>query len=167
MRSRPIGVFMNRNVLLFCLIFSFSAHGAFKSMGETDVLLKVRNKLNEINERIKDHRVSIKTEAIKWPEFENFNHDLMVAVAHDPGTGKLADIPEELQPTFLSQKLRGSWVKLEESVFTLGNLIQSDQWAALKTDVDQFLQLRDQFLYQPARVICDLDVLRSVVVFDR
>lgn len=140
-------------VLLILSLTSLSAQAAFQEAGDPDVLIKVRNKLTEINDRIKDHRVSIKTESFKWPEFENFNQDLMLAVAHDPGAGKQTDIPQELQPVYLSQRLRTSWTKLEESVFTLGNLIHSEQWAALKTDMDQFLQLRDQFLYQPARAM--------------
>lgn len=133
------------------LLISTSSFAGIEKSAEEDVLYKVSTKLSQIENHLKNQRVDLSNVTFTWPEFDNFQKELMFVVAHDPGTQKLDEIPAELSPSHLTIKLKETWSKLEESIFLMEGLDKQEVWLSLKTDVEEFFKLREEFLYQPAR----------------
>ena len=140
-----------KNLVYLSLFITSSSFARIDKFAEDDVLYKVSSKLTQIESHLKNQRVDLSNVTFSWPEFEQFQKDLMFVVAHDPGTQKLEEIPAELSPSHLTLKLKETWDKLEESVFLMEGLDQHEEWVTLKTDMEQFFKFRDEFLYQPAR----------------
>jgi len=133
--------------IAFCQI----AIAAAKQTGEEEVLVSVSAKLTEINQRLRDHRVFVSPAVIKWAELDKFQAEVVFTVAHDPYGFIDKDIPKELNPSFLTQKLKGSWAALESSALQIGEVAISPEWVTMKTAVGEFFELREKNYYQPAR----------------
>ena len=141
-----------KTLFLLSLITANFAHAGIKMTGEEDVLSNVESKLTRIEERLKDHRLFVSPAVFSWPELSEFKEEMMFAVAHDPaGSAAAKDVPEELMPTYLTQKLKVSFSKLEASVYQIGTLVKAEQWILFKAEAEQFFKYRDEFLYVPAR----------------
>lgn len=136
-------------------------YASYKKMGEEDVLFTVSKKLISIEQQLNSQSVLISPETLNWPEIEDFNRELMYAVAHDPNGSPAKDTPVELTSENLTERLKHSWMKLEESVFKIGTLSETTEWNAIKSDMDQFLTLRKDLYYQPARVMIKTGLLSS------
>lgn len=139
--------------LFFLLSFLIvnSAAAEIKITGEEDVLSNVESKLSQIEARLKDQRLFVAPAVFKWSELSDFKEEIMFAVAHDPSGSVLKETPEQLAPAHLTQKLKLSFEKLEESVYQIGTLVKSAEWISFKADVELFLKHREEFLYVPAR----------------
>ena len=133
------------------LILSQSSLAEIQQTGGDDILVDVSSKLSEINQRLKDQRVFVSSAVVKWPEFEQFQSNLIFAVAHDPHGYIDKNAPGELNPKYLTQKLKESWIELEVSASQLNNHTKSTVWINLKTQVEEFFKLREEGFYQPAR----------------
>jgi hypothetical protein len=140
-----------KSFFLLSLIMMNSAFAEIKNTGDEDVLSHVEIKLNQIEERLKDHRLFVSPAVFNWTELNEFKADLMFVVAHDPSGPAVKDTPDELSPSKLTQKLRVSFDKLEASAYEIGALVKSEEWTLFKTDVEQFFKYREEFMYVPAR----------------
>lgn len=153
--------------LFFLLSFLIvnTASAEIKITGDEDVLSNVESKLSQIEARLKDQRLFVAPAVFKWTELSDFREEIMFAVAHDPSGPVLKDTPEQLTPTHLTQKLKLSFEKLEESVYQISTLVKSAEWISFKADVELFLKHREEFLYVPARQMIRSGELTSK--FDR
>jgi hypothetical protein len=138
-------------VFFLSLVLSQSSSAAIQSTGGDDILVDVSSKLSEINQRLKDQRVFVSSAVVKWPEYEKFQSNLIFSVAHDPHGFIDNEVPSELNPKYLTQKLKESWIDLEVSASQLGEQTKSSAWIRLKAQVEEFFNLRDKAFYQPAR----------------
>jgi len=136
---------------LFAIMNLNSVHARLETTGPEDVLSKVAQKLTQVEKHLKDQRVYVNTATFEWRELNEFREEMMFVVAHDPVGAIPKETPAELHPTQLSIRLRLVLAKLEASAFQMGNLMQGEEWGAFKTDIEQFLTYRDEYLYVPAR----------------
>jgi hypothetical protein len=139
---------------IYCIVFTFFisfAHAEIEKNADGDVLFSVSSKLSQIQDHLKDHRVFISSAAVQWPELEVFKSELMYVVAHDPHGPLDKKLPNELSPLFMTQKLKSTWMILNESVLTIGDLSQSSDWFIFKQEIEKFFKLRDEYFYQAAR----------------
>jgi len=147
---------------VFSVLLTTTAMAEIRSSADEDVLALISKKLNQIDERLQDHRISVSPAKLEWKEWEQFKSDLIFAVAHDPhGPANKDQIPE-LAPAYLTQKLKQSWLALEVSVREIESLSSDPEWMQLQTEMSQFFNFRDQFLYQPAR-----SMVRSGLITDK
>lgn len=146
------------------LLLAGPAHTSVQKMGEEDVLYNVSKKLILIEERLKSQSVLVSPETINWPEMENFYRELMFVAAHDPQGAAVKDTPKELESEKLTEQLRSTWMKLEESVFKVGTLSESEEWRSLKTDIELFFTHREGQLYQPARAMIKTGSLSTKII---
>lgn len=145
---------MNLKILCCLSIFLLnSALARIEKYSDEDVLSQVSSKLSVIETHLKNQRVFVSNAVFTWSELDQFQKDLMFSVAHDPHGSTATDIPHELQPSYLTLKLKDSWTKLEASVLEIESLLKTEEWIGLKADVEQFFKLRDEFLFQPARMM--------------
>lgn len=136
--------------LISSLLIS-TAQAEIDMSGQEDALATVSQKLSQIEKHLKDQRIFVAPARFEWRELDEFRDELMFVVAHDPAGSVAKDTPQELMPSYLTQKLRVTFGRLEESVYQIGTLVKNEAWINLKTDMEQFLAQRDQFLYVPAR----------------
>lgn len=144
---------MNYKIFFLTSVLLTSAAQAKIEKGEEDVLSTVSQKLTQIEKQLKDQRIFVAPAVFEWAELRTFREDLMFTVAHDPMGPTTKEVPAELAPAYLTQKLKISFSKLESSVFQVGDLNKSDEWTTLKTDMDKFISYREEFLYAPARTM--------------
>lgn len=142
-----------KTIFLLSLIMMNTAFAGIKMTGDEDVLSKVESKLNQVEERLKNHRLFISPAVFSWSELSEFKSEVMFAVAHDPVGVPVKDAPEELSPSILTQRLKSSFFKLETSVYEIGTLVKAEEWILLKADVEQFIKYREDFMYVPARTM--------------
>lgn len=116
-----------------------------------DVITNISKKLVQIENQLKESRISIESAKVNWKEIEDFKSELMYVVAHDPYGPIGKETLPELSPSYLTTKLKKSWELVEKSTFEIGNVSQTEEWLTLKTDMQKFFNERDQFLYQSAR----------------
>jgi hypothetical protein len=121
------------------------------SSAEKDVFAQISLTINQVDERIKNHRLFVNPSKMDWPEMTKFQTELMFVLAHDPHGPPSKDLPPELHPSYLSTKLKETWTKLEVSLMGIGEIAKDPQWVSLKNDVELFFRHRDNFMYQPAR----------------
>lgn len=140
-----------KSIFLLSLLIMNSAFAGIAMTGDEDVLSKVESKLNQIEERLKDHRLFISPAIFNWSELSEFKAELMFVVAHDPSGAISKDTPEELSPSHLTQQLKFSFSKLEASVYEIGSLVKMEEWVHFKTDMEQFFKYREDFMYIAAR----------------
>lgn len=134
------------------LLLSTQTFARLEKFADENVLNAVSNKLTQIEAQLKNQRVIISAAQFSWSEYESFQNELMFVVAHDPSIGQKTDeIPADLSPGFLTGKLKETWNKLETSVLHFAGLEQSAEWISFKTDFEQFIKYREEYLYQPAR----------------
>ncbi len=141
-------------IIKFFLISSLlinSVQAEIEITGEDDVLSTVSQKLTQVENHLKDQRLFVSSARFEWKELDEFRDELMFVVAHDPAGSTSKDTPAELMPTYLTQKLRLSFARLEASVYQIGSLVKNEEWVNLKQDMEKFLNQRDEFLYVPAR----------------
>jgi hypothetical protein len=136
---------------LFLSLFSLSLQAGVIKNIESDFLLEVSRKLNEIDVRLRDQKMYVEKATFHWKELDQFRADLLFAVAHDPIGSNTKDIPDQVHPTSLTQKLKGAWSAIELDVIEMGEIGKTNEWASLKSEVENFFSLRDKFYYQPAR----------------
>jgi hypothetical protein len=140
-------------LLLAFLSLSLSVQSEVKNNSDEVSLVGISKKLLEIENRLTDNRIFISSAIFEWKQLEQFRSDILFTVAHDPFGSPKKNIPAHLHPSYLTQKLKGTWAELELSVLEMGELHKDQEWNSLKVEVDQFFKLRDEFLYQPARLI--------------
>jgi hypothetical protein len=133
------------------LVIISSAQARIDLTGSEDALPLVAKKLMQIEEQLKNQRIFVTTASFNWPELTAFREDLLFVVAHDPFGSVKKDLPKELLPTNLTERLRVSFSKLEASAYQIGTFIKSEEWTVFKNDMDVFLKHRDEHLYVPAR----------------
>lgn len=133
------------------LIIVSSLQARIEIEGEEAALPLVAQKLIQIEEQLKNQRVFVTNARFNWPELTAFREELLFVVAHDPFGAVKKDLPKELLPKNLTERLRVSFSKLEESVFQLGTFLKSEEWTVFKNDMDIFFKHRDEHLYVPAR----------------
>jgi hypothetical protein len=134
-------------------LLTTTAIAEIRSSADDDVLAIISKKLNQIDNRLQDHRISVSSAKIDWKEWDQFKSDLIFTVAHDPHGPTNKELDLELTPTHLTQKLKDSWLALEISVREIEILTTDTEWVNLQTEMTNFFKLRDQFLYQPARAM--------------
>ncbi len=147
---------------LFCILALTTihpVHSEIKHTGDEDVLSSVSQKLTQIDERLKDHRLFVAPAIFQWKELDQFQTDLMFVVAHDPNGPVAKDTPADLSPTYLTQKLKDSWSKLELNILEIEGLSKDPEWESLKAEMSQFFKYREEFLYQPARAMIKTGLL--------
>lgn len=151
------------SVVLLSSLFSLSALSSYQNLGEEDVLYSVSKKLAQIEQRLGNQTVSVSPETLNWPEIEELTKDLTFIVAHDPNGAVLKNVPAELASEKLTERFRVTWLRLEESVYRIGTLAQSPEWTALKADVDQFLNHREELFYTEARVMVKTGMISTKI----
>ncbi len=134
-----------------CIITDSPTHAKLDKTFQEDVITNISKKLVQIENQLKESRVSIASAKIQWKEIEDFQTELMFAVAHDPYGPAGKETPPELSPSYLTIKLKRSWEVLQKNVQEMGHLSQTEEWLALQADVQKFFDERDQLLYQSAR----------------
>ncbi len=147
---------------VFSMLITTTAVAEIRSSADEDVLASISKKLSQIDERLQDHRISVSPAKLDWKEWEQFKSDLIFTVAHDPHGPAQKDLNPELTPAYLTQKLKQSWLGLEISMREIESLSADPEWTQLQTDMSQFFNFRDQFLYQPAR-----SMVRSGLITDK
>lgn len=135
------------------------AFAEIKNTGDEDVLSTVSQKLLEIDQRLKTQKIYVGATTLDWPEWDDFKTELLFAVAHDPNGSIQKDTPAELHPTYLTHKLKQTWIEFEASASEIGELTKDQEWLVLKTEMEQFFKFRDEMLYQPARAMIKSGVL--------
>lgn len=140
-----------KTIVIFSLLISTSAFARIEKTTEEDVLYKVSDKLSIIESHLKNQRVDLTNATFSWSEFDLFQKELMFVAAHDPGTQKLNDLPLELTTGHLTLRLRTAWNKMQESIFLMEGMDKHETWLSLKSDVEIFFKLRDEYFYQSAR----------------
>jgi hypothetical protein len=145
----------------FFLFFTLThiAYAEIKNSGEEDVLSSVSQKLSEIDQRLKTQKIYVGATTLDWPEWEDFKTELLFAVAHDPNGTIQKDTPAELHPTYLTHKLKQTWIEFEASASEIGELTKDQEWQTLKLEMEKFFKFREEMLYQPARAIIKSGVL--------
>jgi len=142
-----------KSSFLITFFFVNTIYAGIEMSGDEDVLATVSQKLVQIEKHLKDQRIFVAPATFSWPEFNEFQKELMFVVAHDPNGAVAKDTPLELVPSHLTQKLRTSFSRLEASVYQIGPLVRGEEWSLLKGDMEKFFKYREDFLYVPARVM--------------
>jgi len=148
-------------VLFSSLFVSNSSVAEMINSADKDVLTQISFALNQVDDRLRNHRLFVTPSKMDWPEITKFQNDLMFVLAHDPNGPPSKYIPPELHPGYLSLKLKETWNKLEVSVMEIGDLSKDPVWISLKTDMDLFFQHRENFMYQPARTLVKSSEFKS------
>jgi hypothetical protein len=136
-------------LFLMTLTITTTVHAGVEK--SEDVLSTVSQKLIQIEHHLKDQRVFVTAATFEWTEFNEFREDLMFVVAHDPAGQVPKDTTPEMLPSHLTQRLKVSFSRLEASVYQIEGLARHEEWTLLKTEMDQFISLREEFFYGPAR----------------
>jgi hypothetical protein len=133
------------------LVIVSSLYAGVEITSGEDALPLVAKKLAQIQEHLKNQRIFVTSASFEWPELNAFREELMFVVAHDPFGSVKKDLPKELLPSNLTERLRVSFSKLEGSAFQIGDFIKKEEWTVFKSDMDLFFKHRDVHLYVPAR----------------
>lgn len=144
------------SILLLSLVLSQASFAEIKKSSDDDALSMVNQKLTQIDKHLRDQKIHISSATMEWSQLDSFKSDLMFVAAHDPNGPVPKDTPAEMMPSFLTQKLKQKWTELEVSVLSTGEMASDPEWIAFKDQVEQYIKLREEFLYQPAR-----NILRS------
>ncbi|MBA2403589.1 MAG: hypothetical protein H0V66_02370 [Bdellovibrionales bacterium] len=145
-------MFNSKSLIIMSFLLVSSVQAKIETI-EDHVLASVDQKLTHIQALLKDQRLFVTSATFNWPELGQFREEMLYVVAHDPTGPVPKDTPVELLPSYLTQKLKDNFSKLEASVYKIGALSHSEEWLVFKTDMEQFFKYREEFLYGPARVM--------------
>ena len=127
-----------KSFFLIILMLIGAVKAEITMSGEEDILFTVSQKLIQIEQHLKDQRLFVSSASFNWPELNEFRDVMMFVVAHDPSGSVAKDIPNELQPFRLTQRLRLALSELEASVYKIENLVKTDEWNFFKSDLKSF-----------------------------
>lgn len=153
--------------LSLCISLAISPTLTFALVEKTideDILKNVSVKLNQIENYLKDNRISISSSITNWHELDKFESKVMFVLAHDPHGSPQKDIDQKLSPSYLTQTLKQDWAEVQNRAEEIPGAMNDPEWAALKIDIEQFFKYRDAFLYQHARAIIKSGVVSSRIV---
>jgi hypothetical protein len=137
--------------LILTFVITQTSYAESIQTSQEDPLTQVNQKLIQIDTYLKNQKTNVTLAKMEWEQLDRFKSELMFVAAHDPHGPVPKNTPPEMLPSFMTQQLKQKWTDLEVNVISTGKLSSYPEWIAFKDQVEQYIKLREEFLYQSAR----------------